>query len=139
MPPPKMAVNISSLDSLQLTVTKSSLNVLNILGNSFGEAYNQTEDSAITKDLNKNQGRKIKNDLGFDVQLVFEENQDQPVSYLKAGDCQPISSKAISGVHGVMGNKNKLYSLVKRKQDQKSESDDFKFILIVSWRLNFFL
>lgn len=132
MPLPKMVVNISSLDSLQLTVTKSSLNVLKILGNSFGEAYNQTEDPRQAKDLSKNQGRKVKNDLGFDVQLVFNENYDQPVSMLPAGECLPISSKAISGVQGMTGNKNKFYSLVKRKQDQKSESDDFKFILIVS-------
>ncbi|GAB6032120.1 hypothetical protein CHUAL_010483 [Chamberlinius hualienensis] len=71
LPPPKMSLNIYSADALELTVTKSALEVITNLSKAFSDAVDRNGKSG--KKLAYLSSHKVKNETGVDVSLILKD------------------------------------------------------------------
>ncbi|XP_041355806.1 vacuolar protein sorting-associated protein 13A-like isoform X2 [Gigantopelta aegis] len=100
LPPPKMTISVKSTDSLQLTMTKTCLEVLQNLGKAFGDAYNLVESDAKAGEMDS--PYVIQNQTGLDVILKLDPLFEPPPNTvsgkvkLPQGSNLPLSNK-ISG------------------------------------------
>ncbi|GFR83880.1 vacuolar protein sorting-associated protein 13A-like, partial [Elysia marginata] len=72
LPPPKLTVNVTAVDALQILMTKTCLDVLNNLGAAFSDAYQ-------LKDMEGSLGQKIvpylfKNRTGKDMAFILDSS-----------------------------------------------------------------
>ncbi|CAH1789713.1 unnamed protein product [Owenia fusiformis] len=74
--PPKMSLNVTSYDVLQLTVTKTCIEVLTNLGKAFGDAYNLVEPSVKAGEVTA--PYLLKNDTGMALTCKLDETFTMP-------------------------------------------------------------
>lgn len=67
---PTMSINVSSINSLELTVTKTCLEVLNNLGKAFSNAVKSTE----MKQIKRSAAFLVQNDTGIPITLCLDRS-----------------------------------------------------------------
>lgn len=75
IPQPLMTIDVTSSNNLELTVTKTLLDVLQNLGKAFASAI--STDSKITSTTSIEASYKVLNDIGEDVTLLLEQSSFQ--------------------------------------------------------------
>ncbi|XP_036365427.1 vacuolar protein sorting-associated protein 13A [Octopus sinensis] len=78
IPPAKMTINVRSTEKLELTMSKTCLEVLTNLGKAFGDAYKLVEPSATTSETLA--PYIIENRTGLDLLLKLDNTFDMPAN-----------------------------------------------------------
>ncbi|ESO95114.1 hypothetical protein LOTGIDRAFT_160876 [Lottia gigantea] len=76
LPPPKMTINVKSVDNLNITMTKTCLEVLGKLGKSFNDAYNLVKPGAQKDEITS--PYVFKNQTGLDLLLKLDTTFQSP-------------------------------------------------------------
>ncbi len=71
LPTPKMSITVESTEVLQLTISKTCLDVLSKLGKAFGDAYNLVE--VVEKPGELESPYVMRNDTGRNIKLKLDE------------------------------------------------------------------
>ncbi|XP_070537095.1 intermembrane lipid transfer protein VPS13A-like isoform X2 [Ptychodera flava] len=131
--PPVMSITISSNDVLELTMTKSCINLLTKLGKAFSDAVNQPEASSLKQLSQELPPFVLKNHLGETVTVepcrVFQESKDAVKGKVKLKSGESLSLYPKSVVKSLLAKKSFLRSdLSEMRREMSIQVEGFKEI-----------